>query len=312
MEADLVIRSVMLPAAAMGVAAAILTLFAGRTGARARGLALALLPIVAVLPAFRALAVQEGGLLASGLPSSVSYGWLPSSALVAACCAAAVTGAGSRASMLAASVVAPFAAMALVAPPGFRGGEAQFVAAAVASVAAAVSARCVTEAAGACGRPPRAEFASWWLVLSIASGFAILAGFAKLAFVAASLAASSAALGTLSIGIRGIRPGPAVAITFATALAALSFVGMAYDEAPLPRTCWVILALSPAGAAFSLLPGLRRHPRARSAVRLAAPAVLAAAALLAALAAVRAGRAGRTDDASTAAPDAATTWSARP
>lgn len=285
MEADLVIRSVLLPAVAVAVAAAALSFAAGRAGGRARASMMQLLPVLAVLPAFRALAVQEGTNFASGLAPSVAYGWLPTAILVGACCTAAIAGPGPgpRAAVPAASAVASFAAMALIAPPGYRGGEAQFVAALVATVSAAASAMSGLAATGAGGSGCRAAFASWWLVMSVASGFAIASGFAKLAFVAASLAGASAALGTLSIGIRAIRHGPSLAIAFATALVAISFVGLAYDEAPLPKACWAILALSPAASILAWLPPLRGRPRASAAVREGAPPIVAAVALAAAL-----------------------------
>jgi hypothetical protein len=304
MEADLVIRSVLLPAVAVAVAAAALSFAAGRAGGRARASMMQLLPVLAVLPAFRALAVQEGTIFASGLAPSVSYGWLPTAILVGACCAAAIAGPGPRAAVPAASAVASFAAMALIAPPGYRGGEAQFVAALVATVSAAASAMSGLAATGAGGRGSRAAFASWWLVMSVASGFAIASGFAKLAFVAASLAGASAALGTLSIGIRAIRHGPSLAIAFATALVAISFVGLAYDEAPLPKACWAILALSPAASILAWLPPLRDRPRASAAVREGAPPIVAAVALAAALLASGARDAGAPGDAYAAAASA--------
>ena len=282
MEADLILRAVALPALGALAALLVAVAFARRVGRRAGSAILSALPMLAVLPAFRALAVQEGGTWSSGLPPAVSYGWLPGAFAVAAAVACAVAAGGTAAAARFASVAAPFAAMSLLSPPGFRGGEAQLGAAAIGSLAAF--------AASSAGGPSRAGFASWWAVLSLASGFAIVSGFAKLAFIAASLAAASAAFGVVSTVIGSVRARTALDVTFATALACIAFVGMAYDEAPLPRACWAALALSPCVASLGHVPALRTRPRAAATVRFAAPVVAAGLALAAALLAVGTGQ----------------------
>jgi hypothetical protein len=277
MELDLVIQAVMLPALAAACVHAVIVALSWRAPAPVRAVAAAAIAVLAVLPAFRALAVQEGGILASGLRSSVSYGWLPAASLVASLVAAAVCAGGGRASVRAAAAAAPLAAMSLLSPPGFRGGGWQLAAAASVAFAA------MTVAGGTPVRG-RERFVLWWLLLAVASGFLLLSGFAKLAFVVASMSATAAAMGVASLVVRAVRPTAAMDIAFATALGGAAFLGMAYDEAPLPRACWVALAAAPAVAAASSLPAVRARPRLAAAAIAVLPAAAAAAALAAAFA----------------------------
>jgi hypothetical protein len=276
-ELDLVLRAVMLPAAVVAaVCLALVTSLRSMPMARAVPAVGTLLPVLVSLAAFRALAVQEGEHFLGGLAPGVSYGWIPTALLLAAVVAGVVGAGSSPLAVRAACIAAPAVAFSLLAPPGLRGGEPQAIAAAVAAAASAC-------AVGAFGDLPRAGFAAWWLALSAASSFPIMAGFAKLGFVAAALAASVAALGTVSAFRRAVTCAPAMHVAMATALGCIAFVGMGYDEAPLPRWCWAAVALSPVGSAVaSCLP--RSVPsKVRTAAIVLAPAAVVAAALAAAL-----------------------------
>ena len=249
MERDIILRAVVFPAIVIAVACLGLGAFLRRMpGSRREAAMGALLPMAVSLASFRALAVQQGEQLLSGLTPGVSYGWLPTALLVAAAVAGAIAVGASPLAVRIACIAAPAVAFGLLAPPGLRGGEAQVIAAAVASVAATVSVRSFRTS-------PRAGYAAWWLALSAVSAFPIVAGFAKLGFIAASLAASMAALGVLSALRFGVSCGPAMHVTMATALGCVAFLGMGYDEAPLPRACWIVAALAPMGSwAASLIP----------------------------------------------------------
>ena len=261
-----------MPAVVAACAHAAVVALCRRASPVVRASVAAAIAVVAMLPAFRALAVQEGGIFASGLRSSVSYGWLPTASLAASAVAAAVCAGGTHGAVRVASVAAPFVAMSLLSPPGHRGGAWQLVAAALLAAASL---------AVAAGTPVRGRerFVLWWMLLAVASGFLLLSGFAKLAFLAASLSAASAALGAASLLVRDVRPTAAMDIAFATALGGAAFLGMAYDEAPLPRTCWAALALAPCMSAAASLPALRSRPRLAPAVVAALPVATAVGAL---------------------------------
>jgi hypothetical protein len=278
MELDLVLRAVMLPAAAVALAClAIRPALRRALGRRADAAMEGLLPVLASLVVFRALAVQQGERFLAGLAPGVAYGWLPAAVLLAAIVAATVGAGASRLAVRIACVAAPAAAFGLLAPPGFRGGEAQLVAAALTALAATLT---VPAFRGL----PRAGFAAWWLTLSAASALPIVAGFAKLGFVAAALAAAAAALGALSALRLCAACGPMMHVAMVTALGCIAFVGMAYDEAPLPRWCWISAALAPACSALAARLPASIPSRVRAAAIIVAPSVAIGAALAAAVA----------------------------
>lgn len=298
MELDLVLRAVMLPAAAVAVACLVLGAALRRIlGSRAEAAMAALLPALTGLAAFRALAVQQGEQFLGGLAPGVSYGWLPAAILLGAAVAGVVSAGASPLAMHLACVAAPVAAFGLLAPPGLRGGEPQLAAAALTAVAAMLAVRAFRGL-------PRAGYAAWWLAFSAASAFPIVAGFAKLGFVAAALAAAVAALGVLSALRSGAPCGPAMHATMATALGCIAFVGMGYDEAPLPRGCWIAVAAAPAACAVAARLPSAVPIRVRAAAIVLAPAIVVAAALLVALASGSSGGAAH-DAYASAGPDAA-------
>ena len=278
MELDLVLRAVMLPAVA--IAAACLAAGAALRrilGSRAQSAMTALLPALVSLAAFRALAVQQGERFLSGLAPGVSYGWLPAAILLGAIVAGAVAAGGSPLASRLACIAAPAAAFGLIAPPGLRGGEAQLVAATLTAVAAML-------AVHAFRGLPRAGYAAWWLALAAASAFPIVGGFAKLGFVGAALSATAAALGLLAAFRRCAPCGPAMHAAMATALGCIAFVGLGYDEAPLPRGCWIAAALAPAASAIAALIPTSVAVGVRASAIVLAPAVVIAVALLVAVA----------------------------
>lgn len=287
MELDLVIRAAVLPATAIAVALALLVRAAHLAfGSRSVAAVAALAPMAVTLAAFRALAVQEGEHFLAGLAPAVCYGWLPSAMLLGAATAAAVGAGGSPLSAGLSAVAAPVAAFGLLAPPGFRGGEPQAIAAALTAAAACSSLPALRGL-------PRGGYFAWWLTLSAASAMPIVAGFAKLGFVAASLAATVAAIGVLAWLRLGVAFGSAMHVTLCTALGGVAFVGMGYDEAPLPRWCWAAVGIAPAASVVSVLLPASMPRRVRDAVAVIAPASIVAAALVVALAAAAPGA---TDD----------------
>lgn len=268
----------MLPAAAIAAAClAIGAVLRRILGSRAEAVMTALLPALASLAAFRALAVQQGERFLSGLAPGVAYGWLPAAILLGAVVAGAVSAGASPLASRVACFAAPAAAFGLLAPPGLRGGEAQLAAAVLTAVAAVL-------VAPAFRGLPRAGYAAWWLTLSAASAFPIVAGFAKLGFVAASLSATVAALGALAALRRGAPCGPAMHAAMATALGCIAFIGMGYDEAPLPRGCWIAAALAPSASALAARIPTSVPARIRAAAIVLAPAIVVAVALLVAVA----------------------------
>jgi hypothetical protein len=70
----------------------------------------------------------------------------------------------------------------------------------------------------------------------------------------------------------------------ATALGCIAFVGLGYDEAPLPRGCWIAAALAPAASAIAALIPTAVAVGVRASAIVLAPAVVIAVALLVAVA----------------------------
>ena len=268
-------------------------LFARRRAARAFGRPGAVGPIRAIallvpLAAALSAAALEGRPTRPFLvPSGTAFEWLPWSLAAGALVAAAIgDGAGSL-GRWACAFAASAVATTLLVPPGMRDGAWQLCAAAA----------CVVAAAGAtCGRPGgAARFASWWLVLSVASAMVLLSGFAKLALVIASVAALAASLALIAPFLSTIRAGVATNVAFAIALAATAFVGAGYDETGFPVACWALLAVAPASLAVADVPWVASCPKARLAATLLLPATVACVALAIGLAVTRAPSPAATD-----------------
>lgn len=279
MELDLVLRAVVLPAA---IAAAIAFAVAmarsrwrrgapsmPRDPASSGGRVLALLvPVVAALSA----ATLEGRPWRPFLvPSGTAFEWLPWSIAAGSLVAALVAGGAGRIASLVTCFAASAVAVSLLVPPGLRDGSSQLVVAAVATAAAFGSSR------GAI--PGVARFASWWLVLSVASAMVLLSGFSKLSFVIASVAALSAALGLLAPMLPSIRAGVATSASLSIALTATAFVGAGYDETGFPFPAWLLLALAPASLAATDIRWFASRPRARVAAAVLLPVTVALVAL---------------------------------
>ena len=276
MEADLVLRAVVLPAAATVIVLAVLAAMASRSarsspiGADSAGLRW--LPLAAALPAVLSYAQQEG---AAGMswPPTVAFSWtwvaLPLGAL--ATVALAATPAVVRSSFPA------LLALSVVVPPGYSDPGGRILAAAIVGAAsfAASSARGARESAGA------SEHVAWWMVFGIASAMALLSGFAKLSFVIASLSAAASMLALLSPWAPRLRPDAASTAASACALGVLCFLGLGYDESGFPWWSWALLACAPAG--FAVRGFAWGSPRARALAVIAVPTLLALVALVLAL-----------------------------
>lgn len=286
MELDLVLRAVLAPAV-LAVAAGLVIAFllrsrrAGRDSdflrphPSSRVVAL-LVPLAAALSS----AALEGRPMRPFLvPAGTAFEWLPFAIAAGALVAAAVGDGAGRLGRIAASVGAAAVSVGLLIPPGMRDGTAQLVAAAVAGACAF----------GASGERSSgtARFASWWLVLSVASAMVLLSGFAKLAFMIASVAALSAALALLAPFLCAFRAGVSANVALSIALSATAFIGAGYDEAGFPLLAWILLATAPASSALAELPRFAARPRARFALMLALPALVACTALAIGFAATR-------------------------
>lgn len=275
MEADLVLRAVVLPAAVTVVVLAALAVRWVRSAAgepRAAAPSCAWLPLAAALPAVLSYAQQEG---AAGLawPPSVAFSWAWFALALAALSAVALRAAPAAVR----ATVASFLAMSVVAPPGHSDGGVRVAAAAIVGAAAfaASSGRTPGERGGASGH------VAWWLVFGIASAMALLSGFAKLSFVIASLSAAASMLALASAWMPRLRPGGASDAASAAALGVLCFLGLGYDESGFPWWSWALLACAPAGLAVRGFAW--GSPRARALAVIAVPTLLALVALVLAL-----------------------------
>lgn len=221
------------------------------------------------------------------MPSGTAFEWLPWSIAAGAMVAAAIGDGTGKLGRFASSFAASCVATGLLVPPGMRDGSWQLAAAAT-GVAAAIG-----SSQGAPGGAAR--FASWWLVLSVASAMVLLSGFAKLSFVIASVAALSAALALLAPLVASIRAGVAVNVALTVALVGTAFIGAGYDETGFPIACWILLALAPASLTVAEVPWVASCPKARLAVTLLLPAAVACVALAIGLAVTRAPSPAATD-----------------
>lgn len=276
MEADLVLRAVVLPAAATAIVLAVLAAVAGHLARRLpvgpASTAFTWLPLAAALPAVLSYAQQEG---ASGLswPPAVAFSWtwvaLPLAAL--STIALAATPAVVR------SVLPAFLALSVVVPPGYADPGGRLFAAAIVGAAsfAASSGRASREPAGA------SEHVAWWLVFGVASAMALLSGFAKLAFLIASLSAAASMLAIHARWAPRLRPDGASTAASTCALGVLCFLGLGYDESGFPWWSWALLACAPAGLAVRGFAW--GSPRARALAVIAVPTLLALVALVLAL-----------------------------
>ena len=274
MEADLVLRAVVLPAAATIIILVVLA--AARSARRAPvgspATSLTWLPLAAALPAVLSYAQQEG---ASGFvwPPSVAFSWTWVALGLAALSAVALRAAPGAVRSAATALLA----MTVVVPPGYSGGGVRIAAAMVvgASAFAASPVRTPGVRAGA------SEHVAWWLVFGIASAMALLSGFAKLSFVIASLSAAASMLALLSPWAPRLRPDAASTAASACALGVLCFLGLGYDESGFPWWSWALLACAPAG--FAVRGFAWGSPRARALAVIAVPTLLALVALVLAL-----------------------------
>ena len=276
MEADLVLRAVLLPAAQAFFALALLAAWAGRATPRPSACVSATpwswLPLAAALPAVLSYAQQEG---APGFawPPAVAFSWAWVALGLAALSAAALhaTPGAVRAA------VPALLAMSVVAPPGWSDGGVRLAAAMLvgASAFAASSGRTTGARAGA------SEHVAWWLVFGVASAMALLSGFAKLAFLIASLSAAASMLAIHSRWAPRLRPDGASTAASACALGVLCFLGLGYDESGFPWWSWALLACAPAGLAVRGFAW--GSPRARALAVIAVPTLLALVALVLAL-----------------------------
>lgn len=286
MELDLVLRTVLAPAALALVAGlAIIALLRLRgTGTQAafvrpnpssRIVAL-LVPLAAALSS---AAVEGRPMRPFLVPTGTAFEWLPFAIAAGALVAAAVGDGAGRLGRIAASAGAAAVSVGLLVPPGMRDGTAQLVAAAVAGACAF----------GASGERPAgaARFASWWLVLSVASAMVLLSGFAKLAFMIASIAALSAAFALLAPFLSAFRAGISANVALSIALSATAFIGAGYDEAGFPLVAWILLAAAPASDALAELPWFAARPRVQVAAIVILPALVACTALVIGFAATR-------------------------
>ncbi|MFM8784245.1 MAG: hypothetical protein ACKOFI_03645 [Phycisphaerales bacterium] len=276
MEADLVLRAVVLPAGTTVMLLVVLAAVAGRSVRRSpdgrASSAFTWLPLAAALPAVLSYAQQEG---AAGLswPPAVAFSWM----WVALPLAALSTIALAATPAVVRSVLPAFLALSVVVPPGYADPGGRLFAAAIVGAAsfAASSGRGARDSAGA------SEHVAWWLVFGIASAMALLSGFAKLSFVIASLSAAASMLALLSPWAPRLRPDGASTAASACALGVLCFLGLGYDESGFPWWSWALLACAPAGLAVRVFAW--GSPRARSLAVIAVPTLLALVALVLAL-----------------------------
>ena len=276
MEADLVLRAVLLPAAQAVFVVAVLAAVAGhhahRSPVRSTSNGFRWLPLVAALPAVLSYAQQEG---ASGLswPPAVAFSWtwvaLPLAAL--STIALAATPAMVR------SVLPAFLALSVVVPPGYSDPGGRLLAATIVAAASFAA----SSGLGTRGSAGASEHVAWWLVFGIASAMALLSGFAKLAFVIASLSAAASLLALNSPWAPRLRPDGASTAASACALGVLCFLGLGYDESGFPWWSWALLACAPAGLAVRGFAW--GSPRARALAVVAVPTLLALVALVLAL-----------------------------
>jgi hypothetical protein len=276
MEADLVLRAVLLPAAqaafVVAVLAAVAAYSARRSPVRSTPAGFSWLPLAAALPAALSYAQQEG---VAGLswPPAVAFSWT----WVALSLAALSTIALAATPAVVRSVLPAFLALSVVVPPGYSDPGGRLFAAAIVG-AASFAASSVRGARGPAGA---SEHVAWWLVFGIASAMALLSGFAKLAFVIASLSATGSMLALLSPWMSRLRPDGASTAASACALGVLCFLGLGYDESGFPWWSWALLACAPAGLAVRGFAW--GSPRARALAVVAVPTLLALVALVLAL-----------------------------
>lgn len=276
MEADLVLRAVVLPAAATCIVLAALAAAAARSARRAPvgspATSLPWLPLAVALPAVLSYAQQEG---AAGFswPPSVAFSWTWVALGLAALSAIALRAAPGA---VRAGVTA-LLATTVVMPPGYSDGGVRIAAAMV----IAASAFAASSGATARDRAAASEHVAWWLVFGIASAMALLSGFAKLSFVIASLSAAASMLALASPWAPRLRPDGASTAASASALGVLSFLGLGYDESGFPWWSWALLACAPVGLAVRGFAW--GSPRARALAVIAVPTLLALVALVLAL-----------------------------
>ena len=294
MEIDLVLRTVLAPAALALFAGLVITALLRliRSGTqpvfvRPNPSSRTVAFVVPLAAALSSAAVEGRPMRPFLVPTGTAFEWLPFAIAAGSLVAVAVGDGAGRIGRIAASVGAAAVSVGLLVPPGMRDGTAQLVAAAVAGACAF----------GASGERPAgaARFASWWLVLSVASATVLLSGFAKLAFMIASVAALSAACALLAPFVAAIRAGVAANAALSIALSSTAFIGAGYDEAGFPLMAWILLAAAPASAALAELPWFTARPRARIAAIVALPALVACIALAVGLAATRSDKAASTD-----------------
>lgn len=286
MELDLVLRTVLAPAALALVAGLAITALLRLRGAgtppalvRSNPSSRIVALLVPLAAALSSAAVEGRPMRPFLVPAGTAFEWLPFAIAVGALVAAAVGDGAGRLGRISASVGAAAVSVGLLVPPGMRDGTAQLVAAAVAGACAF----------GASGERPvgAARFASWWLVLSVASAMVLLSGFAKLAFMIASVAALCAALALLAPFLSAFRAGISANVALSIALSATAFIGAGYDEAGFPLVAWILLAAAPASAALAELRWFAARPRARIAAIIILPALVACTALAIGFAAIR-------------------------
>lgn len=270
MEADLVLRAVVLPAAATLVL--LLLLARHRPAVGVAETVSRWIPLSAALPAVLSYAQQEG---AAGFawPPSVAFGWSWLALVLAALSAIVLRPVPA---VLRAAACA-FVSMSVVVPPGHSDPVVRVAAAAL--VAASAFAASFPPSGPACGGV--AEHAAWWLVFAVASVMALLSGFAKLSFVIASLSAAASFLALASAWMPRLRTGATSNAASACALGVLCFIGLGYDETGFPWWTWALLACAPSGLAVGAWNW--GSPRARALAVIAVPALLALVALVLAL-----------------------------
>jgi hypothetical protein len=221
----------------------------------------------------------------SGLPwpPAIALESLPWAVLVAAAVAAAVPsfigGELGRvrpvhaAAALPATVVPFLAAWLVLQVP--RGGFSAATHAGMATVVA-ISAVLAGQAARSHGVAPAIGM---WATGAALAGMALAASVAKLALIAGAFSAGAAAVGVLALLQRPLAMGAPAAAVWAVTIGVGCTLGAAYDEQPLPRIAWWLLAASPAASALACLPALAQRPRARAVALALGPAVVALAAL---------------------------------
>jgi hypothetical protein len=162
-------------------------------------------------------------------------------------------------------------------PPGYSDPGGRLLAATIVAAASFAA----SSGLGTRGSAGASEHVAWWLVFGIASAMALLSGFAKLAFVIASLSAAASLLALNSPWAPRLRPDGASTAASACALGVLCFLGLGYDESGFPWWSWALLACAPAGLAVRGFAW--GSPRARALAVVAAPTLLALVALVLAL-----------------------------